>query len=98
MNNKDQYIKEVEKQMADWQSDKYKLKIIAEDAGWEEPDRLVSYYQVIEKIADKEKEIAEKLSDLKNQDSSNWQEDKVVIDGLRKKLADVVEKARYNVN
>lgn len=97
MNNKEEYIREVEKQMAEWQSDIYKLRVVAEDAGWEDPDRQINYYQVIEELTAKENEVTDKLSLLKDLTEGDWHANKDEIEGLRKELAEAVAKARSSV-
>lgn len=98
MSDKAEYIQEVEKQLDSWQSEIYKLKIIAEDAGWEDPDRQIDCYQIIEEITAKEKEVAQKLASLKRSNDRDWHDLKTEIDIMREEITRAVESARASVN
>lgn len=96
MNDKTAYVQEVEGQLESWSNDIYKFKIIAEDAGWQNPDRQIKYYQIIEHITDQTNEIADKLSALKETEN-DWHADAVKIDALRKDVADNISSAYSTV-
>lgn len=92
MKDKTTYVQEVEDQLDKWGKDIYKFKIIAEEEGWEDPDRQVKYYQIIEDISNQKKKIAEKLTALKEEDS-NWQQYIDEIDSLRKIVSNGITSA-----
>ena len=97
MIDKDKYIKEVEKQRADWQSDIYKLRVIAEDTGWEDPDQQIQYYRAIEDITAKESEVADMLALLKDTTKGDWPVNKDKLDQLRKEVSEAIAAARSGV-
>ncbi len=98
MNNKVNYIKEIEEQQKRWHQDIYKFRIIAEETGEEEPDRQIKYYQIIEDIVAKEKDVADKLSELKENSGTEWQKMKPEIEKLRGHVTNAIESARFTVN
>ncbi len=98
MNDKDNYIKEIEKQQKRWHQDIYKFRIITEEIGDEEPDRQIRYYQIIEDIVAKEENVADRLSELKESSGTEWQQMKSEIEKLRGRITNDIESARSTVN
>lgn len=97
MNNKNKYIQEVKNELAEWQGDIYKLKVVAEDAGWEDPDRQIRYYQIIEDIVSQKQELSERLFSIEDPDKTDWHASKAEIDTLRKEVAEAIAAARSSV-
>ncbi len=98
MNDKTHYIKEIEQHLARWHQDIYKFRIIAEEIGEEEPDRQIKYYQIIEDIVAKEKDVADKLSELKERSDDGWRQMKPEIENLGERLAKAIDSARSIIN
>ena len=98
MNDKDNYINEIEKQQKRWHQDMYKFKIIAEEIGEEEADRQIKYYQIIEDIVAKEENVADKLSELKERSGTEWQQLKPGIEKLIRRVTKAIESARFTIN
>ena len=98
MNDKNHYIKEIENQQARWHQDIYKFRIITEDIGEKDPDRQIKYYQIIEDIVAKEKDVADMLSELKESSDTEWQQIKTEIENLKERVTNSIESARSTVN
>lgn len=96
MNAKNNYIKEIENQQRRWHQDIYKFRIIAEEIGKDDPDRQIKYYQIIEDIVNKEKDVSEKLSELKEMSGTEWQQMKPEIEKLSERLMSSIESAQSN--
>lgn len=96
MIKKSVYIQEIEDQIANWKDEIYKLRIIAEDTGWKNPDRQINYYQIIEDLTTKEK-VDEKLSSLKDDDFNDWEAAAHEIDALCLDIEKSVTLARSSV-
>lgn len=98
MSDKKSYIKKIEGQLESWKQEIYKFRIITEEIGEEEPDRQIKYYQVIEDMVNKEKNVAEKLSEIKKSGETEWQQLKSEIEALRESIEHAIESARTVVN
>lgn len=98
MSTKNNYIKEIENQQKRCHQDIYKFRIIAEEIGEKEPDRQIKYYQIIEDIVAREKDVADKLSELKESFGTEWQEAKPEIEKLSEGLMNSIESARSTLN
>lgn len=98
MDDKKNYIKEIEEQLESWRQAIYKFKVITEEVGEEEPDRQIIYYQVIEDIVNKEKSVAEKLSEIQESSETEWQQLQPEIEALRESIEYAIESARTVVN
>jgi hypothetical protein len=98
MNDKNHYIKEIEQQQGRWHQDIYKFRIITEEIGEEEPDRQIKYYQIIEDIVVKEKDVADKLAELKERSDDGWQQIKPEIENLGERLTNAINSARSIIN
>lgn len=98
MSDKQNYIVRIGEQLESWRQEIYKFKIITEEIGEEEPDRQIKYYQVIEDIVVKEKNVAKKLSELKESGEKDWQRLKSEIETLRVRVDHAIESARAVVN
>lgn len=89
------FIREVEKKIDEWNADILKFRVIAEVA---EPDDQIEHYQVIEDIVAKEKTVIEKLAAFEENGAIDRSGLKNGIEILAQSVDDAIEAARVKIN
>lgn len=95
MLHKPTYINEIEEQIASWNSELQKFRVIAEVA---DKDRQIEHYQVIEDITNKQSIVAEKLDEIKESTKVNWEHLASDIEAIRMEVEKAIEAARKTIN
>jgi rubrerythrin len=95
MLHKPTYIEQVEKQIASWNSEMQKFRVIAEVA---DKDDQIRHYQVFEDIAQMEKQVVKKLDEIKENTTAEWEHLVIEIGDLSRKVDNAIDAARKTIN
>ncbi len=95
MTESEKFITDVERQIDIRNADIAKFRIIAEVA---DPDEQIEFYQIIEDIVEKEKEVKKKLAAYDETDEAGRNYLRKEIGFLQKRVEDAIEAARYRIN
>lgn len=95
MTNENNFVRETNIKIKQWNAEIAKFRIIAEVAN---PDDQIKHYQVIEDLVSKEKAVAEKLAAFNESDAVDRSDLKNQIKHLQHIIEDAIETARIKVN
>ena len=95
MNNKDEYLEFLEKQVDQWQSEIMKFRLIAEVA---DKDDQIEHYQIIDDITDQIHAFRNNLDGLKAESAGHWSGFQEKLQILKGKVNRAIDEARKKIN
>ena len=95
MNNKDEYLEILEKQVDQWQSEIMKFRLIAEVA---DKDDQIEHYQIIDDITDQINAFRNNLDGLKAESAGHWSGFQEKLQILKGKVNRAIDEARKKIN
>lgn len=95
MDEKNDFVREMEKKIEEWKEEILKFRIIAELA---EPDDQIEHYQVIEDIVTKENSVKEKLTAFDESGAVDRSNLKNEIEDLQQIVDEAIKAARVKIN